>query len=352
MHTYFMVYTALIYVTLVALSFVFSAAETSYSSLRVTLIRLQASKGISAAQRVLRLAHNLPHTLNAIIIGDNVINLAFTSLATYAGYITGGALGALGFSAANLIVVFVISEAWPKNMAVNNPEGVALLLAPLMEPYVSIMDAPATALGRLGRSMASMFTKHNSRKNLSTEERMVYALELAKLEGVITPKQYDVINRVLKFDDLTAGELMVPLERCPVTSPDSTIKEAMELFTKSGLRRIPVLSLPASKSADYGTDAKLVGALYVRDVTVLFARGYTDTSALEVVEPAVTVEASEKLINVFSKMQSGGAQVAGISNGERLIGFLFISDLLEAAVGEAFPKNRALVYPGRFAKAS
>jgi putative hemolysin len=326
----------LIYCFLVALSFVFSAAETSYSSLRLTLVRLAAAKGNRMAQRVLKLANNLPHTLNAIIIGDNVINLAFTSLATYAGYTFYGALGALAFSLFNFVVVFVVSEAWPKNLAVNNPESIAIMLSPFMVYYVQVMDRPAAALSRLGQSLSSVFSRSQSRKQLSAEERMLYAVELAKIEGVITDKQQDVINRLLKFDDISAGDIMVPAEKTVTIPSDHTVEEAMKVFGSAGHRRLPILS---SDNGDGKIQQKVVGALYIRDASVLFMNGYAKTSVQDVCEPAVVAKHDSKLIDVFNKMQRSGAQVAAIEREGRIAGFIFMNDLLETIVGETFSKR-------------
>jgi putative hemolysin len=325
-----------VYGFLVALSFVFSAAETSYSSLRLTLIRLTAAKGNRLAQRVLKLANDLPHTLNAIIIGDNVINLAFTSLATYAGYTFYGALGALAFSLANFVVVFVVSEAWPKNLAVNNPENIAMMLSPFMAYYVQVMDKPAAALSRVGQSLSSVFSRNQSRKQLSAEERMLYAVELAKIEGVITDKQQDVINRLLKFDDISAGDLMIPAEKTVTIPSDHTVEEAMKVFGSAGHRRLPVVGLAKDNGK---VQRRVVGALYIRDASVLFMNGYAKTSVQDVCEPTVVVRHDSKLIDVFNKMQKSGAQVAAIEKEGEISGFIFMNDLLETIVGETFSKR-------------
>ncbi|PSO03766.1 hypothetical protein B9Q12_03770 [Candidatus Marsarchaeota G2 archaeon ECH_B_SAG-G06] len=317
-----------IYFALVAISFVFSASETAYSTLRASIIRLKAAKGDKGSQRVLLLIKDLPHTLNAIIIGDNLVNLAFTSFATYTGYVFYGALGALIFSVVNFVIVFVVGEAWPKNVAVNNPENLAIRLSGFMYHYVNAMEAPARIMTKVGRALARVAGYEGTRRDITTEERMIYALELAKLEGVITDKQHDVISRVLRFDDLIAQDIMVPLDKVVYVNCESTVSEVMQVFGSAGHRTLPVVE------KDERCGVKPVGAIHVRDATVAYMNGFKEVAVKEICEDVVSVRFDEKLIEVLSKMQQTGSQIAAVNKDGCTIGFIFINDLLEEIVGE------------------
>ncbi|MEM0272426.1 MAG: CNNM domain-containing protein [Thermoprotei archaeon] len=326
------------YLALVTLSFVFSAAETAYSSLRVMLIRLYAARGNRRAHMVLRFANNLPHTLNAIVIGDNMVNIAFTSIATYAGYVYAGTIGAIIFSVLNLFIVFVISEAWPKTLAANNPEDLALRLSGFMDVYLAVMSIPASVFNTIGQHLSRVFSWARPRGSMTTEERMLYALELAKAEGVISDSQHTIISRVLRLDDATAKDIMVQVEKSVVVRSGSTTRQAMETFSFSGHRRLPVIGFQGSSNV-YPAGS-VVGAIYVRDVAVLLLNGYGDTRVEEVCEPIVVVSESTKLIDVLNSMYGKGAQVASVEDGQVVKGFIFMNDILISIFGESRKRQR------------
>lgn len=331
------------YLALSALSFVLSAAETSYSSLRVTLVRLWAAKGNRKAQKVLGLINNLPHTINAIVIGDNLVNIVFTSIATFSGYAYAGALGAVLVSLANILVVFVVSEAWPKTLAANNPEETALRLSGFMALYMEVMDLPAKLFSKIGHTLSSVFHWNRKRENITTEERMIYTLELAKLEGVITDKQHDIISRLLKLDDLPASSIMVPAENAVVLRAGTTVKGAMEVFANSGHRRLPIVK--QTQGLDGYALGSVVGALSIRDATILYLKGYGDTPVEDACEPVVAVSEETKLIEVLRLMHEKGATVACVEDKTRVKGFIFMNDLLESIFGETKAQKKPAAKP-------
>jgi len=333
----------LAYLVLVGLSFVFSAAETSYSSLRVMLIRLYAARGNKRAQTVLKLTNNLPHTLNAIVIGDNMVNIVFTSIATYSGYVYGGTAGAITFSIVNLLIVFIISEAWPKTLAANNPEDLALKLSGFMGVYLAVMNVPASFFNAVGQRLSGVFSWTRTRGSMTTEERMLYALELAKAEEVISDRQHFIINRLLKLDDATAKDIMVPVEKSVVLTAGSSVEEAMKIFSRSGHRRLPIIR-PQTKEGGYPAGS-VIGALYIRDAAVLLINGYGDTPVEEVCEPVVVASEGTKLIDVLNSMHEKGAQVASIEDGGVVKGFISMNDILISIFGErrTHPRGRGLI---------
>lgn len=324
------------YILLVSLSFVLSAAETSYASLRVTLVRLWAAKGDRRAQRVMKLVDNLPHTINAIVLGDNLVNIVFTSIATFSGYVYRGALGALTFSLVNLLVVFIISEAWPKTLAASNPEEIALRLSGFMKLYMKAMDAPAALFSAIGHRLSRIFPWSGRRKNLTTEERVLYTLELARAEGVITEKQHYIISQTLQLDDIHAEQIMVPVEKTVFVHAGTTVGEAIHVFESSGHRRLPVLK----KHEDSYPSGSVVGALSVRDAALLCVKGYEDTPVEEVCEPVVTTSKDAKIIDVLNLMHEKGAYVAVVEDDSKIKGFIFMNDLLATIFGEAKTQRR------------
>ncbi|MCL5788739.1 MAG: CNNM domain-containing protein [Candidatus Marsarchaeota archaeon] len=325
-----------VYVVLVCLSFVFSAAETSYSSLRLTLVRLMAAHGSAQANLVLRLVSRLPETLNAIIIGDNIVNLVFTSIATVAGYVFYGALGAVLFAFINLGVVFVVGEAWPKNLAVNNPEKVAMRLSRFMTHYLRVMGKPANLMTMVGSRLSSLAgLSQQRRSDPSTEERVINLMELAMVEGVITRTQHEFINKVLKIDDLLASDIMIPYELCVKVDATTRIRDAMAVFGQAGHRRLPVVeySQRQVKAAD---PASVKGAISIRDAAIAYINGYSDSVVTEVCEPIALVKADNNLVVTLREMQAIKAQVCAVVSDSNVVGFVFLNDLLEEILGETF----------------
>jgi putative hemolysin len=319
-----------VYVVLVLASFVFSLAETAYGTLRPILIRIQAARGDKDAQRVLKIVQDLQKTINAIIIGDNVLNMTFTTILTFTGFALDGVTGAVAFFLVNLFVVFVFGEAWPKQLAVNNPEKVALHLSRFIMGYVEVMEGPSVYLSVVGRGISRLAGIRNSnRGDLGTEERIIHALELGKLEGVISDKQHEFINRMLRIDDILASSIMVARNETVVIASSATVEEALKLFGKAGHRRLPVVQL------DPLCGEKPIGALHIKDVTVAYVNGYSAVSVSEICDQIVYVAEDDNLVDVFSKMQKAGVQVAAVSRDGCPVGYVFMSDVLEEVVGLA-----------------
>ncbi|MEM3670248.1 MAG: CBS domain-containing protein, partial [Thermoprotei archaeon] len=156
--------------------------------------------------------------------------------------------------------------------------------------------------------------------------------------GVITQTQQEFISKLLRFDDLKASDIMIPMSQVVSIPKSLTVREAMRVFGQSGHRRLPIVDVASRQEG--GVGQTVIGALYIRDAAVAFINGYAESSVSELCEPVAEVAKDTNLADTLALMQKRGAQVAVVKDSQLEVGFVFLNDLLEEILGETFGQKR------------
>ena len=324
---------------LLVLSAFSSAAETaltSVSRIRVKRMLEEKTKGAETLNSVL--AHP-SRFLAAILILNNLVNIAAASLATvltvryfeylglrlYAGYITGISTGIVTF------LVLVYGEITPKTYAAQNAEKVSLLVARPVSFLVTILFPVA----RVFIAIANFFTKLLGGKTMRegpflTEEEMKTMVTVGEEEGVIEEEEKEMIHSIFEFGDTIVKEVMVPRMDMVCVENTASAEDVLGIITKEGFSRIPVYE----ESID-----NIIGIVYAKDLLMVDKSGKEKMtiSVKTLMRPAYYIPETKKVNELLRELQKKRQHMAiVVDEYGGTAGLVTIEDLLEEIVGEIF----------------
>ncbi len=309
-------------VLIIAAAFL-GAAEAAL--LRVPRVRAEvlAEQGDRAAARVSRLADDLTHTMNAVLL---LVLLLQVGAATIAGIVAERSFGNTGVTIGSIVltlVMFVYAEAIPKTLAVRRPMQVARLVAApvavlttLVRPVVALLVRFAD-LQAPGRGVETGVT-------VSEAELIRLAAE-AEAAGAIEATDRELIERAFLVGDISIGEILIPRVDVVGTPADATAREALETAVAAGHRRLPV----------YEDDLdSITGLVRIRDL----ARAVADTPEVpvsELVRDVLVVPETRRLIDVLRDLQRVRRSLAVvIDEFGGTAGIVTVEDVVAELVGE------------------
>lgn len=328
--------TAYIIIILICLLFsaFFSATETAFASYSHTRIRTMAEDGNNKAKRVMELDNKFDKVLSTLLIGNNIVNILASSLATllFIGWIKGDADTASMVSTIVMtIVVLIFGEITPKTIAKENPESFAMGVAPILKFFMLIFT-PLTLLFGLWQKLMIKCFKKKEDDDLA-EKELITIVEEAEEEGKIDEEESELICSAIEFDDIEAIEIFTPRVDVVGISIDATEKEIAKVFSESGYSRLPVYK---------GTIDNIVGILNQKD---FYSKIYgTNKNFKTIIHQPVFVNPSIKvsdLLKLFQRVKSHIAIIADEFGGTA--GIITMEDILEELVGEIWDEHDEIV---------
>jgi len=319
---------------LVLLSAFFSGSEMAYASLnRAKLKNLASRPGPKArrARRALALTEQYDRLLSAVLIGNNIVNIASSTLATV---LFVGFLGNLGITVATVVMtalVLIVGEISPKTLAKEAPESFALFAAPLLS-FFMVVFRPVTVLTGFWRSFLVKLFQVKGRRP-TTEAELLSFVEEVRQEGGINQREEDMIRQAIEFDDLTVNDIYTPRVDLAAVSVAEAPARIEALFLESGYSRLPVYR----ESVDH-----ILGMILFRD----FARGVLKEGRplSSVISPVVYVTKSMRIARLLRIFQEKKSHLAVLVDEFGVtLGIVTIEDIVEELVGEIWDEHEAVV---------
>ncbi|MDR0494902.1 MAG: hemolysin family protein [Treponema sp.] len=326
---------------LLGLCLFFSLCETGFSSLnRIKLKNMADASGrqkrrAARARLVLGLLDAYDKLLSSILIGNTLVNIAASALATA---LCISLFGSKGVSLATLsmtLIVLIFCEIAPKTLAKKSPELTALRTAPMLRFFIIIF----TPLGYLAavwqRAIVRLFPAKDGRA--ITENELLTFVEEVRQEGGINPQEERMIRQVIEFDDITAAEIFTPRIDVAAVSENSTPEEIDKVFAATGFSRLPVFR---------ETVDSITGVILLKDFhhEVMTRR----RPPAEIIKPVVFITKTMKipaLLQTLQKKHSHLAVVVDEFGGT--LGIVTIEDIVEELVGEIWDEHDKVVEPFR-----
>lgn len=248
----------LILIVLVCFSMIFSATESAFLSLNKLRIRFLKEKKDRKALKVAHLLDNKTQLINTILVANNIVNIAISSLLTYLAMKFFGPSGVGIATLIATIVLLIFGEITPKNIGVSKPEPIAFFFSSfinffviIFHPFVSVLTSFAHLVSRL-----IGIPVENKKQNI-TEDEIKNLLEIGEEEGVVDSGERKMLNRVFKFKDLDAKSIMTPRTEIVSIQMDTNLDDILKISKESHFSRFPVYK----KDID---DIK--GIIYIKDV--------------------------------------------------------------------------------------
>lgn len=314
-------------VILVILSAFFSSAETAFTAANRLKLRHMVEEGSKSAKRALRLIENPSKLISALLIGNNIVNIFASSLATLVAIDLYG-ISATGIATSILtIVIIIFGEITPKSFATQHAEKVSMMfskpvgiLMVLLTPFVIIFYSISSWIIRL-------FGGNISQSHpLVTEEELKTMVDVGSEEGVFEQEEKEMLHNIFDFGDLQVRDIMVQRVDITALDVDATYEEVLEIVKEEQYSRFPV----------YREDIDdIIGILNVKDLLFL-TEGEKQSFKLEnyIREPYFAYE-FKRITDLFKELKKTRTHISIILDEYGgTVGIVTIEDLLEEIVGE------------------
>jgi len=319
---------------LMCLSAFFSLSEMAYSSLNRIKLKTLAEKSKKAAKRArlaLKLHEIYDKILSTVVIGNNIVNIGSSALATA---ILIGYFGNMGVSIATAVMtllVLVFCEISPKVLAKETPELTALRTAPLLRFFVWFFTPLSFLAAEWKKLIIKIFPARLDRS--TTEDELLTFVEEVRQEGGININEEKMIRQVFDFDDLKASEIYTPRMDVEAVPAASAVEEIELKFTETGFSRLPVFQ----DSVD-----NILGIIHFKDFYHDVIKGHKPLN--KIIKPVIFVAKTIKIGKLLRTLQEKQAHVAVVIDEHGgTLGIITIEDIVEELVGEIWDENEKVV---------
>jgi len=317
----------LILFILAALSFFFSISETSIIGLSKIKLRHMLHKGIKQAQSIQRLMGKMDKVIAAILIGNNIVNIAISSIVTgIFVQIYGYRWGVVVSTFITTLVLLIFCEMTPKIFTAKHTEKVALLTAPIMEIVIKILKPLIVFFIWISNFLLKIFGLSTLKKSpLITAEELKIIIEIGHEEGILTQEQRKMLHRIFEFGDTQLIDIMVPKEKIIAVDINISSDDLLNIFVEEGHARLPVYK---------GHKDHIVGIVYAQDLLYIL-REKSLFLLQDLLHEASFVSSSTRVNDLLKRFQAEKMQMAIIvDKDKKTLGLVTLEDLIEEIVGE------------------
>jgi CBS domain containing-hemolysin-like protein len=318
-------------VFLIVLSAFFSSSEIAMFSLPSHRVEALVEDSVPGADTLKELKADPHRLLVTILVGNNLVNIAMSSIATglLALYLSRGeAVAVATFGITALVLLF--GESAPKSYAVENTESWALTIArPLkfaekvLIPLIVLFDYLTRLVNKVTGGRSAIETSYVTREEIQD------IIETGEREGVLDEEEREMLQRTLRFNDTIAKEVMTPRLDMTAVAKENTIEEALETCIHSGHARVPVYE---------GSLDNVIGVVHIRDLVRDLNYGETlpeDIVLEDLIEPTLHVPESKNVDDLLTEMRAERLHmVIVIDEFGTTEGLVTMEDLTEEIVGE------------------
>lgn len=320
-------------VVLTLCSAFFSCSETAFSSISKARLKNYVSQGNKRAKIALDIADNYDKALTTILIGNNIVNIASSSLATV---VFTQMLGASGVGVSTIvmtIIVLIFGEITPKTFANENAEKCAIAFAPIIS-FLMFLFTPVVWLFSQLKKLLGKFYKQSDSPSV-TEDELKYIIEEIEEQGVLEEQESDLVRSALDFDEITVNEILTPRVKVVGVDIDTPIDEVKEVFLTEMYSRLPVYE---------DTIDNIVGVVNQKDFFYMQNKGKTNLS--EIVQEVLHISELKLISEALKEMQLAKSHMAIVMDqygGTK--GIITLEDILEQLVGEIYDENDEVEAP-------
>jgi len=314
-------------IVLVLLSAYFSATETAFTSLNRIRVKNRADAGDPQAKKVLKLENNYDSLLSTILIGNNLVNIAMTAIATVMFVSIYGQSGATISTVVMTLVVLTFGEITPKSLAKENPERFAVFSAPLIGALRIILTPVNFLFSQWKRLIRALF--RSEKMPAVTEDELVTIVDEAYVTGGIDSYQNRLIQNAIEFDDIEASDVLTPRVDIKAIELDTPEDDIDRMFLETGFSRLPVYEDELDN---------ILGVLNQKDFhNYVYRRG---GSVAKVMKPVIYVAASMKAADLLRKLQENKCRVAiVVDEYGGTEGIVTSEDIVRELVGEIYDES-------------
>lgn len=329
---YSIILRLVVLIVLLSLSGLFSGAETSLSSLNIIGIKKLKRKGVKEAKILERLLNKSPKILATILIGNNIVNIAATAIATELtlSIFEGKQAGQATFlvTAIMTVLILVFGEITPKTYSSYNAEKVAMKLGRPLELLSVIFGPILLVLNKItGIIIRSLGGNISNNRTTVSEEEIKTLVDVGEEVGIIEKQEREMIESIFEIGDIKVTEVMVPRIDIVYLEEDVSIENAIKKIIEFGYSRIPVIG----ESID-----NVIGIIYAKDLLSCYLKSNKEELNIKrLMRPAYYVPESKKAADLLKEMQLEKVHISIVLDEYGgTLGLVTIEDILEEIVGD------------------
>lgn len=309
---------------LIALSGFFSSSETALTSVNQIRLKRRATEGDKKSMTVLKLLEKPQDVISSILIGNNIVNIASSAVATVFFTQLFGASGPVVATVVMTVLVLIFGEVLPKTAAQQQPEMISRKVANPISKIATIFKPAVFLLTALSGMVTKWLFSHVDDAPTITEEEFKALVEVGEEEGVLQREERAYIDNVLDFSSATASDMMKPRTSVVALDVEATEEEIFELLKDNRYSRIPVYE----DSIDH-----IIGILYMKDVVRLLAQGET-IRLREILRDPYFIGESAVADRIFRELKARNLSIAVVVDEYAgTSGIITMEDILEELVG-------------------
>jgi CBS domain containing-hemolysin-like protein len=299
-------------------------AETSLVRMSRTKAMALQDDGRRGAGSLMRLVQDPEGFLNPVLLLVLISQLVTATLVGILAERWFGPVGVIVATVFEVVVIFVLAEALPKNWAVQNPERSALLLAPIVSAVVRFPPIRLVSRGLI--ALANILLGPKARRVGVSESELLAMADVAHEEDVIEGHERELIHSIIEFGDTVVREVMVPRPDMRTLDGDLSVSEALGVAIEAGLSRLPVHA---------GNVDDIVGVAHAKDLIRAEREGHGSEPVRDVVRPAHFVPETKRVARLMREMQDLKYHLAiVVDEYGGTAGVVTLEDLIEELVGE------------------
>lgn len=318
-------------IVLLVMSGFFSGSETALTAAsRARMLQLEKT-GDRRATVVSRLIMVRERLIGALLLGNNLVNILASALATNVLLSLFGDAGVVYATLVMTALVLIFSEVLPKTWAISNPDSFAIAVSPVVRIVVIVFGPVVSAVEMIVRALLRLFgvDVSENRNILSAHEELRGTVDLQHLEGGLVKAERDRIGGLLDLADLEVSDVMVHRTKMNTLNADEPVDRLIQDALASPHTRLPLWR---------GQTDNYIGVLHAKDLLRALAAAGGDASSIDIeqiVSPPWFVPDTTSLqdqLNAFLKRKAHFALV--IDEYGEVMGLVTLEDILEEIVGE------------------
>ena len=310
---------------LLLLSAFFSSAETALTTVNKIKMKNMADEGNKRAALVLQVTEDSSKMLSAVLIGNNIVNLSASSLATTLAIRLLGSVGAGIATGILTILILIFGEISPKTMATLKASRLSLRYVKIIHGLMVIFTPVIFVINWLAMAFLKLLrVDPNNNEGAITEEELRTLVDVSHESGVIEGEEREYIHNIFDFTDATAKEIMIPRIDMTVVNVNWSYDKLLEVFQEDMFTRLPVY--------EEDTD-NIIGLINMKDM--ILAPKDESFSIRDYLRKVYFTYEQKNTSELFEEMRRERLSLAIVLDEYGAVaGMVTLEDLLEELVGE------------------
>lgn len=321
----------IVMIVLLALSAFFSATETAFSTFNRIRMKNMAQNGNKRAKLVLKLDEKYDKLINTILIGNNIVNIALSSIATifFVDLLknTDESVSATISTAVITVAVLIFGEISPKIIARGHADGVTLGFSYIINAIGYVLLPLSFIFGCWSKLLMLIVKPKNG--SAYTEDELITIVDEAEEDGSIETEEGDLIRSAIEFADVSAGDILTPRVDICAIPKDASIEEIARVFIENAYSRLPVYD----KDID-----DIIGILHEKDFFVAYHNN--NKTVTKHLQKPVNVSEHIKIADLMQVLKSKKCHMAiVVDEYGGTMGIVTMEDIIEELIGDVFDEH-------------